>query len=134
MNWRTQNLYAQMKRKTGLDVNVIARYALVLSLKDPSLPNPQEYAEDGMEIRSDTLFGEFEKLFYMLVLYRLYKSGLDPTQLVDPENPKSPTLLQEMLRAHLCRGAATLFPRITNLSSFHPLIRIEQKIDFDKRK
>jgi len=134
MSIRAQNLYGQMKTKTKLDINIVARYGLMLSLKDPSIPNPLEYDETGMEIRPDTLFGEFDKMFHTLFLYRLYKDGLDPTKLSDPENPKSPTLLQEMLRAHLCRGASALFPRIDNLSSFHHLIRIEQKLDSDKRK
>jgi len=87
-----------------------------------------------MEITPDTLFGEFDKMFHALFLYRLHKDGLDPTKPSDPENPKSANMIQEMLRAHLCRGAAYLFPRITDLSSFHPLIRIEQKLDLDKRK
>ena len=134
MSIRAQNLYGQMKTRTGLDINIVARYGLMLSLKDPSLPNPYEYDETGMEIRPDTLFGEFDKLFHTLFLYRLHKDGLDPMKLSDPENPKSPTVIQEMMRAHLSRGAASLFPRIANLSSFHPLIRIEQKLDSEKRK
>jgi DNA sulfur modification protein DndE len=134
MSHRSQSLYGQIKHKTDLDINIAARYGLILSLKDPSLPNPQEYDEGGMEIRPDTLFGEFDKIFHTLFLYRLHKDGLNPTAPAYPENPKSPTIVQEMMRAHLCRGASSLFPRISNLSSFHHVIRIEQKIDSDKRK
>ncbi len=133
MSIRAQNLYGQIKNRTDLDTNIIARYGLMLSLKDPSIPNPLEYDEKGMEIRPDTLFGEFDKMFHTLFLYRLHKDGLEPTKLSDPENSNSPTLIQEMLRAHLSRGASSLFPRISDISSFHHLIRIEQKLDFDKR-
>lgn len=131
---RAQHLYAQVKIKTKLDINIIARYGVILSLKDPSLPNPHEYDERGMEIRPDVLFGEFDKIFQTLFLYRLHKDGLEPTMLSNPKDPKSPTVIQEMLRSHLSRGAASIFPRISDLSSFHNLIRIEQKIDFDKRQ
>ena len=113
---RTQNLYGQLKHKTGLGINVLARYGLCLSLKDPSIPNPEEFDENGMEILPGILFGEHENIYMALMLDRLYKDSLDPNE-----------YLHRMTRAHLNRGAAALYPRIHDLSDFDGIIQQEQK-------
>ena len=113
---RTQNLYGMLKHKTGLGVNVLARYGLCLSLKDPSIPNPDEFDEKGMEILPSVLFGENENVYMALMLERLTKDNLDPK-----------LYLHKMTRAHLNRGAAALFPRINDLSDFNDIIQQEQK-------
>ena len=113
---RTQNLYGMLKHKTGLGANVLARYGLCLSLKDPSIPNPEEFDEKGMEILPSVLFGENENVYMALMLERLAKDGLDPK-----------LYLQKMTRAHFNRGAAALFPRINDLSDFNDIIQQEQK-------
>ena len=113
---RTQNLYGMLKHKTGLGVNVLARYGLCLSLKDPSIPNPEEFDEKGMEILPSVLFGENENIYMALMLERLAKDNLDPK-----------LYLHKMTRAHLNRGAAALFPRINDLSDFNDIIQQEQK-------
>ena len=113
---RTQNLYGMLKHKTGLGVNVLARYGMCLSLKDPSIPNPDEFDEKGMEILPSVLFGENENVYMALMLERLAKDSLDPK-----------LYLQKMTRAHLNRGAAALFPRINDLSDFNDIIQQEQK-------
>jgi DNA sulfur modification protein DndE len=105
-----------LKHKTGLGVNVLARYGLCLSLKDPSIPNPEEFDEKGMEILPSVLFGEHENVYMALMLQRLAKDKLDPT-----------LYLHKMTRAHLNRGAAALFPRINDLSDFNDIIQQEQK-------
>ena len=38
-------MLARLKSKTGLTPNILARFALCLSLKDPSIPNPDEFDE-----------------------------------------------------------------------------------------
>jgi DNA sulfur modification protein DndE len=105
-----------LKHKTGLGVNVLARYGLCLSLKDPSIPNPEEFDEKGMEILPSVLFGENENIYMALMLERLSKDNLDPK-----------LYLHKMTRAHLNRGAAALFPRINDLSDFNDIIQQEQK-------
>lgn len=114
---RTQNLYGQLKHKTDLGINVLARYGLCLSLNDPSVPNPDEYDEKGMEILPSVLFGNNEKLYMSFMIQRLYQDQI-------PVNEKN---LQRMTRAHLNRGAAALFPRINDLSDFYEVIKLEQK-------
>lgn len=108
MGIRAQNLFSQMKSKTGLNINILARYSLGLSLNDNSIPNPQEYDEKGMELLPSVLFGEHEKMFHAVFLTRLQKDKLDPQ-----------LYLQDMMRAHLNRGAGLLFPRISDLSDFN---------------
>lgn len=113
---RSQNLFSQLKHKTGLGINVLARYALCLSLKDPSIPNPEEYDEKGMEILPSVLFGEHENIYMALMLDRLHKDDLEPE-----------IFLHKMTRAHLNRGAAALFPRIQDISDFSDIIQQEIK-------
>ena len=112
---RTQNLLGQLKHKTGLGNNVLARYALCLSLKDPSIPNPDEFDEKGMELLPSVLFGEYENVYMALMIDRLHKDNLDPKE-----------YLHRMTRAHFNRGAAALFPRIQDLSDFYDIIQQEQ--------
>ena len=109
-------MLSQLKHKTGLGINVLARYALCLSLKDPSIPNPDEFDEKGLEILPGVLFGEHENIYMALMLDRLNKDKLDPEK-----------FLHRMTRAHLNRGATALFPRIQDLSDFSDIIQQEQK-------
>lgn len=109
-------MFSSVKSKTGLGANVLARYALCLSLKDPSIPNPDEFDEKGMEILPSVLFGNYEKLFMSLMLQRLHQDNLDPK-----------LYLHEMTRAHFNRGAIALFPRINDLPDFYDMIKVELK-------
>jgi len=114
---RTQNLYGQLKHKTELGINILARYGLCLSINDPSIPNPDEYDEKGMEILPSVLFGNNEKIYMSLMIQRLNHDEI-------PINEKN---LQRMTRAHLNRGAAALYPRINDLSDFYDVIQLEQQ-------
>jgi DNA sulfur modification protein DndE len=112
---RSQNLLAILKRKTGLTPNILARFAICLSLKDRSIPNAEEFDEKGSEFSPTVLFGEHEKMFMALMLTRLHKDRLDPS-----------LYLQKMTRAHLNRGVIALYPRINDLSDFYELIKEEK--------
>ena len=114
---RSMSLYGNLKHKTGLTTNILARYGICLSLKDPSIPNPDEFDEQGMEILPSVLFGEHEKMFVALMKKRLEKEGLDPE-----------LYLNKMIRAHVNRGVAALFPRINDLPDFYEIIKAEQKL------
>ena len=113
---RTQSLYGTLKSRTGLTVNIIARYAFCLSLKDPSIPNPDEFDENGSEILPSVLFGDHENIYMALMLDRLKKDNLDPK-----------LYLHKMTRAHLNRGAAIMFTRIHELTDFIDIIKQERK-------
>ena len=113
---RTQSLYSLLKSRTGLTANILARYAFCLSLKDQSIPNPDEFDENGSELLPSVLFGEHENIYNALMLNRLKKDNLDPE-----------LYFNKMTRAHLNRGSAILFPRIQELTDFIDIIKQERK-------
>ena len=115
MSSRSQNLLAIVKSKTSITPNVSGRFALCLSLKDPSPPNPDEYDEKGSEIHPSVLFGEYEDMYMALMVMRLRRDGLDPE-----------IYLNRMLRAHFNRGAIMLHARIRNLDDFYGMVRVER--------
>ena len=112
---RVQKNLGILKTKTGLTPNISLRFALCISLKDPSIPNPDEYNQEGSKLEPAVLFGEHESIYMALMLNRLKKDGLDPE-----------LYLQKMTRAHLNRGAIALWPRINDLSDFYELVKEEQ--------
>ena len=89
---RSRGILSNLKIKTGLTPNILSRFGICLSLKDPSVPNPEEFDELGTEFLPLVLFGEHEKLFLALMIDRLHRDGLDPEK-----------YLNIMLRAHLNR-------------------------------
>jgi len=115
MSYRSQNLLGQLKMKTGITPNITGRFALCLSLKDPSIPNPAEFDERGSEIHPQVLFGDYENVFLALFIQRLKKDGLEPE-----------LYLNRMLRAHFNRGVIALFSRIKDMSDFYPMVKNER--------
>ena len=112
----TQNL-SQIKNKTGLTPNILARFAICMSIKDRSMPNPEEYNMEGSELTPNVLFGEHEQIYLALILTRLKTDKLDPE-----------LYLNKMTRAHLNRGVKALFPRINDLSDFYELVKEERNV------
>lgn len=117
MSSRSQSLLGTIKKKTGLTPNVAGRFAICLSLKDPSIPNPDEFDDKGSEILPHVLFGEYEDVFRALIIQRLKKDGFFPA-----DND----MLNKMLRAHFNRGTIALFARIHDLSDFYEIVKIER--------
>ena len=115
MSYRSQNLLAIIKGRTGITPNISGRFAICLSLRDPSPPNPEEYDEKGSEIHPSVLFGEYEEIFMALMIMRLRKEGLDAR-----------TYLNRMLRAHFNRGAIMLHARVRDLDDFYEMVRVER--------
>lgn len=112
---RSQNLLGILKSRTGLTPNITGRFAICLSLKDPSVPNPDEFDENGSEIHPSVLFGEHEEMFKALLIQRLHKENLEPK-----------LYLNKMLRAHMNRGTISLFSRIQDISDFAKIISLER--------
>ena len=113
---RCRGILANLKIKTGLTPNILSRFGICLSLKDPSVPNPEEFDENGTEFLPLVLFGEHEKLFLALMIDRLHRDGLD-----------SEKYLNIMLRAHLNRGVYSLVSRVYGLSGINEMIKAEMK-------
>ena len=110
---RSQNHLGQLKHKTGLPINVLARFGMCLSLKDSSMPNPDMYDEKGMELMPHILFGKNELIFSAMFEQRLKKDSLDYDKYAN-----------RMIRAHVNRGAGMLFPRINKLEDFAKLLEV----------
>ena len=113
---RCRGILSNLKIKTGLKPNILSRFAICLSLKDPSVPNPEEFDENGTEFLPLVLFGEHEKLFLALMIDRLHRDGLNPEK-----------YLNIMLRAHLNRGVYSLVSRVYGLSGINEMIKVEMK-------
>jgi len=115
---RCRGILSNLKIKTGLTPNILSRFGICLSLKDPSIPNPEEFDEIGTEFLPIVLFGEHEKLFLALMIDRLHRDGLDPEK-----------YLNKMLRAHLNRGVYSLVSRVGNLSGINEMTKAERTFD-----
>lgn len=108
---RAQNHLGQLKHKTGIPINVLARFAMGLSLNDGSIPNPDMYDEKGMDLLPHILYGRNEPVYAALFKHRLARDGLDYTQYGE-----------RMIRAHVNRGATMLFTRVNSLEDFESLV------------
>lgn len=113
---KSQNLLGRLKSRTGLTPNLLARFALCLSIKEKSSPDPNEYDKDGNYIEPNILFGEYEILYLGLMKNRLKNDG------------KSESELNEMTRCHINRGVIALSPRIQNLGDFYDLVNEERNV------
>ena len=114
---RSSKLLGDLKVKTGLTPNILARFAICLSIKEKSIPNPDEFNKEGSELAQAVLFGEHESIYLALMLNRLKQDKLDPEIYLD-----------EMVRAHLNRGVIALRPRINDLSDFYELVKEERDV------
>jgi len=112
----TKNL-GIMKTRTGLTPNILLRFAFCMSIKDPSIPNPDEFNQEGSMLTSNVIFGEHEPIYLALMLNRLKHDKLGPE-----------LYLHKMTRAHLNRGTIALRPRINDLSDFYELVKEERNV------
>jgi len=112
---RAQKNLGMMRVRTGLTPNILLRFAFCMSLKDPSIPNPDEFNQDGSELTPAVLFGEYEPIYLALMLNRLKQDGLGPE-----------LYLHKMTRAHFNRGTTALSARIHDLSDFYELVKEER--------
>lgn len=108
---KATNRLTQLKARTGLTPNIMARFALCYSLNDPSIPNPMEYDEKGIEINRYTLTGEWDQLIIAILKERCLTDGLDPE-----------TELAPQLRAHINRGTFGIFPLVKGLGDLQSLL------------
>lgn len=102
---------SMLKGKTGITPNILCRIGFCLSLNDPTVPKPQNYDENGLELNRFTLTGEYDKLFIALLKERLIKDGLDLKK-----------DLFSQLRAHVNRGSVLLYDRVKKLEDFQDLL------------
>jgi DNA sulfur modification protein DndE len=75
------------------------------------VPKPENYDEEGQEINRYTLTGEWDKFFIALMKERLIKDGIDINNNLFPQ-----------LRAHINRGAISLYDRVKTIEDFQDLL------------
>jgi DNA sulfur modification protein DndE len=90
--------------KTGLTPNLLCRIGFCLSLAEPPIPDPKDYAEEEREFNRYTLLGEYDSLFVALLRQRCYRDGID-----DPSD------LPIYFRAHVNRGILLLQQRTRSI-------------------
>ena len=113
---KSLNQLGRLKARTGLTPNLLARFALCLSLKEKSAPITSQYDKEGNDLEPAILFGEYESLYLGLMKNRLKKDGLSDSE------------LNEMTRCHINRGVMALSPRIQNIGDFYDLIKEERNV------
>ncbi len=101
-----------LKARTGLTPNLLCRLGLCLSLAEPGVPDSRLYADgQAREFNRYTLTGQWDPLFFALLRQRLVQDGLDPT-----------TELEDMFKAHMCRGILLLYQRLKTLADLPALV------------
>lgn len=89
-----------IRKRTGIENwNVICRWALVVSLKDQSIPPHENIVTDSsVEMTWRTFGGTYEKTYLSLLIQRLIKDKIDITK----EN------VNNFFKIHLHRGLSNL--------------------------
>lgn len=96
---------SQMKGRTGLTPNILARIGFCLSLESPIQPNPTDYEGTGyINIKRHVLTGPYDTLFLTLLKERCFEDGLPETELAN------------QFKAHMNRGVLLLEKRLKSLN------------------
>lgn len=97
--------------RTGLTPNLLCRMGFCLSLEEPKIPRPEDFAEEEREFNRYTLLGEYDALYVALLRQRLYQDGLTDEG------------LEEYFRAHMNRGIALLQQRVRSVADLASLVQ-----------
>lgn len=106
---QTTNRLATLKGRTGINPNVLIRYAILLSLKDKSDPIYEEQVCDGMELHRSVLLGSLDLIITALTLQRYAKSSQYPDAFT-------------CLKAHIYRGVDILFAQCKELGDIKSIL------------
>lgn len=96
--------------RTGLTPNLLCRMGFCLSLEEPRIPNPDEFAEEEREFNRYTLLGEYDAIYIALLRQRLYLDRLETDN------------LEGYFRAHLNRGISLLQQRVRSVADLASLV------------
>lgn len=101
---------SQMKGRTGLTPNILARIGFCLSLEDPTPPDPSDYEGTGhISIKRHVLTGYYDPLFVALLKERCFQeTGIGYDAEAD---------LVALFRAHMNRGVLLLNKRLKSLDN-----------------
>lgn len=105
----TGDTLIDLQASTGLTWNVLARIAIMLSLKDPCLPNAVEN-KSGVDIHRNALTGENDYLFKALIKQHAKRNI--------PDEEYFP----ELFNAHLERGIKILDSEYKHAGNYEKLL------------
>lgn len=95
---------SQLKGRTGLTPNILARIGFSLSLENPIQPDPADYEGTGhISIKRHVLTGLYDPLFVVLLKERCFRDNQGEEQWVN------------QFRAHMNRGVLLLDKRLKSL-------------------
>jgi DNA sulfur modification protein DndE len=100
LSQKAKESLSRLKRDTGIQHwNVLCRWALCTSLKEPNIPPQMNHpADSNVEMTWKVFAGEYGELYWALLKQRLKKDGLKLTE----DN------LHTQFRLHLHRGISYL--------------------------
>lgn len=100
LSQQAKDQLVRLKARTGIrNWNVLCRWALCVSLREPSLPADTEIpADSNVEMSWDVFAGDYGEIYAALVVQRCQEDGLG----TDPD------IVAHQFRLHLHRGIAYL--------------------------
>jgi DNA sulfur modification protein DndE len=104
----------QMKGRTGLTPNILARIGFCLSLENPVQPDLADFEGMGhINIKRHVLTGPYDRLFLALLKERCFQDGLGEDQWVN------------QFKAHMNRGVVLLHKRLKSLNELALTLPVE---------
>jgi DNA sulfur modification protein DndE len=101
-----------LKSKTGLTPNLLCRLGFCLSLREPGIPDINDYQTNSeREFNRFTLTGQWDILFIALLKERCHKDGLSESE------------LENQFKAHINRGVLLLGQRVKKLPDINRLVQ-----------
>jgi DNA sulfur modification protein DndE len=105
----------QMKGRTGLTPNILARIGFCLSLENPVQPDAADFEGTGhISIKRHVLTGPYDALFMALLKERCFQDNLGEEQWVN------------QFKAHMNRGVVLLHKRLKSLNGLALTLPVEQ--------
>lgn len=96
---RTQEIFSEIERSTHLKPYTLVKHAIAWSLKDGIPADKFNYDSNGQELNRQTIMGEFEEYFKVLI------EQVEGRHLTDEE------FFPKFVKAHIDRGAIILESR-----------------------
>ena len=110
LSQKDKDALSHLKRRTGIGHwNILCRWAFMMSLAEPKIPKDKEVVTDSnLEMGWKTFGGEFDQLYFHLLVERCLADGIPP----DSQS------LARQFKLHLNRGIGYLAARgkITEIS------------------
>ena len=108
---QADNHLRQLKARTGLTPNLLCRIGFCLSLREPTIPNPEDYDKNSpREFNRYTLTGQWDRFFVALLKERCRQDGIPLEE------------METQFVAHINRGVFLLFQRVKDLGDLSRLV------------